>query len=396
MKAAKFILTLTTSLFVIMGAAYTPSYILESQNKVLVATRNINDKTYNKEFKVKSGLTLKLDLKIGSDIQVESWNKEIVSINARIGGRSAKDIKVEFNETSDGIEVEASYEGNNNRNSDGMFTIKVPSKFNVNFSTMGGDVSLTGIDGLLSGKTMGGELILRNLNGELELTTMGGDIELSESDVDGFVKTMGGDISFDNVTGNIDAKSMGGDIKQKNVKRRSGETIGNETNVETMGGEIIVDEAAYGAKVKTMGGNITINKASLFVDATTMGGDILIKSADGWIKATTMGGDVEVNVKKSSTTGKGDIDISSMGGDVTLYLPADFSMKLDLEIKYDQKHDNEVNINSDFKFNEERKGEWQNKNGNDIKYIYGTGSLNGGKHLVKIKTNNGNIYLKKN
>ena len=58
-----------------------------------------------------------------------------------------------------------------------------------------------------------------------------------------------------------------------------------------------MDDAPMGAKVNTMGGDIDIDNAKVYTDATTMGGDIDIRKIDGWLKASTMGGNVTAVIK---------------------------------------------------------------------------------------------------
>lgn len=355
---------------------------------------DLGDKKISKNFKASDGDMLILDLEIGVDIKVVGWDKNEVLINVDLKGDDAEDIIVEFDQSGKEIEVRAEHDGNHNSyDVEGKIIVNVPQKFDLKFVTMGGDVELNNVGGELSGKTMGGDVTLTKLAGELQITTMGGDIDLRDSDVDGRVKTMGGNVTVENVTGNVNAKSMGGDIRQHNVKRRSGQSIGNEVSIETMGGDIDVDEAPFGAKVKTMGGDIQVNKAEKFIDAHTMGGEIVVKSVDGWVKAVTMGGDVNVKMIGDPQSDKKDITITSMGGDIKVYLPVNFSMDLDLEVKYDRKHEDDVEIASDFSFDEEQTSEWERDHGTKYKYIYGTGKLNGSKNKVKIHTINGKIKL---
>ena len=115
--------------------------------------------------------------------------------------------------------MHAEYSGwGNNNNTGGVFRIKVPSEFDVKFTTMGGDIDFSKVSGNLSGQTMGGDVKLDELKGEVHITTMGGDIKLTDSDVDGKVKTMGGDVNVIDVTGNVDASSMGGDSQAEKCK----------------------------------------------------------------------------------------------------------------------------------------------------------------------------------
>ncbi len=370
--------------------------VLVYANTVIAADLDAGKKDINKSFKVKSGQKLLLELEIGADIIIEGWDKNELVVNAKLKG-DVEDIEVEFDETSAGVEVYAGYSGwGNNNNTGGVFRIKVPSEFDVKFTTMGGDIDFSKVAGVLSGQTMGGDVKLNMLKGEVHITTMGGDIKLTDSDVDGYVKTMGGDVNVINVTGNVDAKSMGGDIRQKNVKRRSGDSVGDEVHISTMGGDIDVDEAPFGAKVKTMGGDVSINKAEKYVDANTMGGDISVKSVDGWVKAVTMGGEIYVKFIGDPDSDDKNINLKSMNGDIRLIVPSGFSMDLDLDVVYEMRYEDDVEIISDFNIVKKHSEEWEREDGHKRKHLYGTASLNGGKNKVKITTYNARIYLESN
>jgi DUF4097 and DUF4098 domain-containing protein YvlB len=348
-------------------------------------------------FDVSSGQKLTVNIKLGGDIDVTGWDKEQISVEVLIKGDDADEVDVDYDQSSSGLEITAKYIGDrNNYDANADFTIMVPSRFDVEFSTMGGDGTLKKVEGQLEGTTMGGDITLYELKGNLEITTMGGDVKLTDSDVDGYVKTMGGDVRVENVTGNVSASSMGGDIIQKNVKRRTGDSIGDEVNISTMGGDLVIDEAADGAKLETMGGDIKANYVAKFLEASTMGGDISVDAVDGWIEASTMGGDVKVKMVGDPDKGSRDVSLSSMGGDIWLSVPDGLSMKLDLDIVYDKRHEDDVEIVSDFEFDEERKEVTDDDDDSPRWHLLGTGTINGGKNRVKIKTVNGKIYLRKN
>ena len=160
-----------------------------------------------------------------------------------------------------------------------------------------------------------------------------------------------------------------------------------------MGGDLKIDEAMNGASLKTMGGDITVNRAENFVKAETMGGDIEIKSVDGWVKAKTMGGDVKVSMTGDPAIGNRDVTLTSMGGDITLTVPDGLSMDIDIEIAYTREYQDKVKISSKYNISEERTTEWDDSHGSKRKFIYGKGSVAGGKNKIKIKTINGNVYL---
>lgn len=345
-----------------------------------------------KEFNVQPGQKLIVDIECGSDIIIEGWDKNVVAVDLDIHGRDADDLEIDVSETSYGILVTAEFDRHKRNNStSGIVKVMVPNKFDLELKTMGGELSVENVDGDLEGTTMGGELMLKKLKGEVDFTTMGGSIELVDSEVDGEVSTMGGSVLIENVVGDVDASTMGGSVTQRNVKS-SKASIGKEIKIETMGGAIKVDEAMSGANVKTMGGSIMVNKAADYVKAETMGGDITIKEVAGWVVATTMGGDVDVEVK--GTDGNRDVTLKSMGGDITLYVPADLAMDIDIEIVYDEDDEDEVNIISDFDLSEkvvDAGGSWDG----DTKKLIARGETGDASNRIKIETVSGVVSIKK-
>ncbi len=398
-------------------------------------------KVVEQVFDVKEGGKVELDIDTGGDIYVTGWDNDKIAVEVVIEGRNWENVEVDFDKTRSGLKIDVYFDKKLKRNRvNNKIHLKVPEKFDIHFSTMGGDVKIEQVEGKFTGKTMGGDMKFKNLKGFLKVTTMGGDIQVSDSELDGNVKTYGGDVRIDDVEGDIRGSTMGGDVHYSGVKKGSkkrsksgswdddeddevnistfggdldldyegkeikARTFGGDINVAraekvkvmTMGGDIDIDQAPKGAEVHTMGGDITINTVGEFVKAKTMGGDIEVKEIDGWVKATTMGGDVIIRMAGNPDHGKHDVDISSMGGDIELYVPDGLSMEFDIEISYTEKYRGKCRIVSDFPIEIEETKEWKRKWGQKRKYIYGTGDYKGGEHKIKIRTINGDIYIRKN
>jgi len=104
-----------------------------------------------------------------------------------------------------------------------------------------------------------------------------------------------------------------------------------------------------------------------------------------------MGGDVEVKMVGDPKDGDRDVKLTSMGGDITLVVPNGLSMDIDIEIAYtknSRKDFDDCKIVSDFKIDEKRTTEWERKKGNsERKYVYGKGSVDGGKNKITIRNN---------
>jgi DUF4097 and DUF4098 domain-containing protein YvlB len=355
----------------------------------------------SREFSAKSGGTLILDLNAGGTVNITAGGGS--SISATYSTSCTPECSVTFEESREGLTITTRFaDDRGNQNSDIDIDIRVPQSFDIELDSIGGGLSIDGVQGTFSGKTMGGNLTLNDVRGDARLKTMGGRIRLTNSELDGKLETMGGEVFFRDVIGDVRGSSMGGNVSYKNVQRRSGgygspsrsgkdlKEVGLETvQISTMGGAIEVEDAPEGADVHTMGGNIRIEDASEFVRAKTMGGDIRIDAIDGWVDAITMAGDVEVFV-----TGRGgEVNLSSNSGDIVLHVPSGFSMDLDLEIAFTRNSRKTYNIDSPGSARSTTTSEWDHDHGTPRKYIRSTESLNGGGNSVKIRTINGNITV---
>ena len=150
-----------------------------------------------------------------------------------------------------------------------------------------------------------------------------------------------------------------------------------------------------GALVNTMGGDIMVDQASGFVKAHTMGGNIDIKVDDGWVDATTMAGDISVRIEEGFGDGERGVELTSLSGDIELMVPADASMDLDLTIAYTRNSSQDFEIKGDFDVQIERSKHWDYSNGSPRKRIYGKAKVAGGRYPVVIETINGDITIKK-
>ena len=349
------------------------------------------------EFEVKSGQELRVDLETGGNVTIKGWKENKVSVTARSRWGDSDDIDLDVKKTSYGVLVATSTAfswrefgwGSNSPDID--FIIRIPKKFDIEVKSHGGNLNISGIEGRLEGQTMGGDLDLSDLKGEIDLGTMGGDIDLSDAFLKGRVHTMGGDVTLTNVSGGVKGSTMGGDIHYRGGKDA---IMSEPIRVSTMGGDIELNDASAGGVVKTMGGDITIKNAGKHISARTMGGDIEIAALDGSVTATTMGGDIHIRMVGDVNQYDRDVEIVSKGGDVTLIVPADLSMEVDITITFTRRGSNRARIVSDFDLTiTEETGEddrWSRRS-----YIYGRGSFSGGKHKIRIDTVNGRVTLKK-
>lgn len=158
-----------------------------------------------------------------------------------------------------------------------------------------------------------------------------------------------------------------------------------------MGGNINIANAPNGAWLRTMGGDIVVRSAAGAIVAKTMGGNIDIDRLLGSAEAGTMGGDVRVTVVAN---GPGhDVDLSSLGGDIALTLPASFDGKFDVTLEEGDSgrlHE----IVSDFPLNVRESTRYRLFNGTRPVHT-ATGQSGRGTNRVHIRTIGGNVTIHK-
>ncbi len=331
------------------------------------------------------------------------------------------------------------------------FIVQVPSKFNLDINTSGGDIVAETINGAVELHTSGGDIDVVEITGKLDLHTSGGDINICKSRKDITAVTSGGDISLNKIIGRLYAKTSGGDITIEDMEgdgevRTSGGDIyvsrikGNRfdastsggdigadyinTNIKlsTSGGDINIGISKHDVRLHTSGGDIDINEVGGNLNAGTSGGDIYVKTVIGFCDLHTSGGDIEIETARSkvkTTASGGDIILSSVygavyaktsGGDIELQKVIDKSIKDhsinmkssggDIRLYIPDNIEADVfaqiivynkwdnnQIRSDFPLNINKE-----RRGSKL-IITGEGQINGGGDDVTLKTSGGDIKI---
>ncbi len=217
-------------------------------------------------------------------VKVKGWEKEEVLITVS-SVNEAQLKNVTFSQGGGKVLVEFKSEKRNIE--DMLFDITVPSTFNIDIRTGGGELTLLPpLSGELKGSTAGGSIILGNLGGNVRMETGGGNVSGEDINGDLAVRTAGGDITFKNLSG-------------------SGE-------ISTAGGSVTVGSAARSLRISTAGGNIQVGKGIREVQLSTAGGNIKVGSIQGTAAMNTAGGSI------SLSSGRGTIQASTSAGNVSL------------------------------------------------------------------------------
>jgi DUF4097 and DUF4098 domain-containing protein YvlB len=348
------------------------------------------DKGTTKTFSVGKGGRIEVTINAGS-IKISGSERDEVSI--KIGGADAEDLaRVEITQDGNTIRVRDRSTGS----SDMWVSAAVPSRFDVNLKTAGGDLQLEGpLSGDLRGSTSGGDIHLGTLGGKLKMSTSGGDIKAGDFDGDLSLNTSGGDITTGNITGEGDIATSGGEIRIENVGKALKATtsggeiktgnVGGDVKLSTAGGDVQVGEVKGNARLSTAGGNIELRGANGAVSAKTAGGNLALKAITGSVEGSTAGGDIDTwlnPVKDGPST------LSTAGGNIRLQLPESAQCTINARIRLDERHSSieQYDIRSDFKIENLQK---------DSREIRGTVNLNGGGRVITLETVMGNIDIRK-
>ena len=360
----------------------------------------IEDDSRSKTFTVGKGGTLEVSVD-GGDITISVWDKNEVFVKA--DGIDDEDLdRLKMKQSGNDVRVEfRNRRGWSGWNSSHLrIEITIPSQYNADLHTSGGDITVRGtVDGKISGGTSGGNVKLENVKGgRVELSTSGGDMKTGDVQGDVVLKTSGGNIEMGIVGGEANIGTSGGDIVVKSVGKSlkahtSGGNIdigdvGGEARVSTSGGDVSVRKVTGNATLGTSGGNIRLESASGTVKANTSGGDISLRNISGSIDASTSGGDVDAELRPS---GKGRSKLSSSGGEIKLSIPDDAKATIEATIRI-QDHwgsrKNKYKVISDFKAE-------SYENDQDEEEIRATYKLNGGGDVIELKTVNSDISIRK-
>jgi len=285
-------------------------------------------RTVEKSFTVQPGGNLRVqtqggDIKVltgpGNDVKVTATEVIQADTEAK-ADELLKDLDLTIEQTADNVTAKAKYEKEHGGWHFGnwppvsvSYTVVVPSRYNVDLNTSGGDISVASINGQARLRTSGGDLKLERVDGEVDGGTSGGNISLQEGTARVKLSTSGGDIQVDRAGGEADLSTSGGNIVINSVKER--------ITASTSGGDIkaSIEGALKGdCRLTTSGGTVkvTVDKTAAFdLKARTSGGDV---DASGLTITIEKGG-----LRKSSLAGKVNgggpqLYLGSSGGDIRI------------------------------------------------------------------------------
>lgn len=268
----------------------------------------------NESFNVSPNGRLILDVDFGT-VDIHASESDAVNVVVHRGAKFKTDrhaaailkgFQVIFNPKDSELQINGKFNDGKRywkRNTDRLnihFDITVPHTFHgVYLKTASGDINVHDYNGAVQCQTNSGALQLDNITGPIFGNTVNGDVRLVKCKGDVRVETLRGDIEINGNIGSIDATTSGGHIRCVDVE---GEITG-----ETSGGSIKLIRCIGTTKVEASGGSIDLDN-------------------NGPITAKTFGGSINAGISGQL---KGDSTIEVSGGDITVSLTSDITLKVD-------------------------------------------------------------------
>ncbi|WP_040508698.1 DUF4097 family beta strand repeat-containing protein [Gluconobacter morbifer] len=180
--------------------------------------------------------------------------------------------------------------------------------------------------------------------------------------------------------------------------------------LSTISGDLTLGSVSGPLSIRTVSGNITVRSATDRTEIHTVSGDVRLGHADGSLTIHAISGDMslgavnrDVNIKSTS----GDvvltvpapagtpriIDLTTVSGDVTLHLSPGFSGTFNIRA-VQSSHDSTFPVEQALGLTVAT-GEWESHvlSSTKTRTVTVTGSVNGGRDQIHIKTTSGKVRL---
>ncbi len=273
-----------------------------------------------------------------------------------------------------------------------VYEIEVPRRYNVGVETGGGGINIETLDGAIRAVTAGGNIVIEDVTGSVNARSAGGNIRLGNIGAAIEARTAGGMIHVGNIEGDAALETSGGAI--------IGGRVAGAVEAITAGGDIVLEAAGGRIQARTLGGQIHIGESGGTVQAQSSGGSVIVAGSRGAADIRTMGGSIELLEIKGSVHAQtlagsiraliearqedfGESELLARVGDITVYLPEGLAFNIEAKIDGAVGH----KIKSDFPL------QMHTGDLHPATVVSGSGEVNGGGKVLKIRTTGGDIYI---
>lgn len=235
-------------------------------------------------------------------------------------------VELNFNHSGDQVSVEARrrnttvsslFGRSGATNVSVSYHIFGPAGSNATGSTSGGNISLSGFNGVQQLRTSGGNITLTGSTGEINAQTSGGNIQAERISGTLDARTSGGRITLTESSGRLNVRTSGGNINIRDVN--------GSVEAQTSGGNITasVREPGDVLNLSTSGGNVSLNLPAALTASDSPGLKLNLRGSSANLQGTQLGAMQNSDISRnriSGIFGRGatDINLRTSGGRVTL------------------------------------------------------------------------------
>jgi len=361
---------------------------VEEITGTIPAARNLRVQTESGTVKVQGGAQGQISYVI---------RKRVFTSSEESARREFEAFKINSAKRGDTAWLEAEWQGHSPRKFAADFSLQVPHDMDlVKLETSGGGLAVNSISGRVEAESGGGGIKLDEIGGPISAQTGGDNITVGTVGGDLTLETGGGNITIGTAKGRVVARTGGGNVLvasglQNVVVETGGGNIdvkkcSGEVKASTGGGSIDMGEISGPAKMETGGGSIRVSGAKGFVRVESGGGSLELHNLTGGARAETGAG--AIMAEFVGGTPFEDSSLQTAAGDITVYLPTNLPVTIHAAVDIANGHKIYASDFPNLKVVSEG-GEWGPQR------VTAEGALNGGGHVLKVRTSSGNIYFRR-
>lgn len=264
---------------------------------------------------------------ISGDVEVTTWDRNEVKIDALKTSRAssmdkAKEnttkVKIEVTRENGILKVETKYPKPSikNLNVSVYYKVTIPSQASIKARSVSGDVTLENIGGKAAADTKSGDVTVIGAQNGANAETVSGDVKVVDVQNGVYCKTASGNVDAKNITGNADLNCVSGDVTAENIRGAvEADTVsGNVKLLDISGADVVKGKTMSGSTVYY--GDISSN-GRYSLEAHSGRVEMTIPSNSAFdLTASTFSGSIktEFKVMMSGTLSKKKISGSVNGG----------------------------------------------------------------------------------
>jgi len=211
-----------------------------------------NGEKIHKEFPAKESVRIST---VSGNCIVKQGAADKILVDIQYSSRLKGSYKPEFNERSSSLKLKEQWSGSSS-SGNVSWTITVPPKTEIEFSTASGDFEVVDAEISLEASTASGEIQIEDSKGKYDVSTASGDVEGRNVSGEMEISTASGEIDFKNSKGTFELSCASGDINANGI------TIEEESSFSTASGDvevILAKSSEHDLELSAASGNVILD-----------------------------------------------------------------------------------------------------------------------------------------